>query len=227
MTNERNLKTHEIPTFELMVERNLAVYALATQDQEAYDRGFNWYPYEHDNCINALHDLASFGMKLDLLSFAKIVGIVSPGRKWKVNIKDAFATALAWHRSGDEFERVKTLQEYKVSRRYGLPAFRRAWSLLDGKYDIVYKKAPKTYSFAHNLTYPDTSPEITVDQHNCHILLGEWDVYGSIGISYGQYIKLAPTIQHCADLLGLPARTFQAILWVWRVENVGVEVDLF
>lgn len=228
MTNERTLKTSEIPSFELMVQRNLAVYALATQDEECYQRGYYWYDNEHKNCVESLQKLHEGGIPqtVDIFKFCQVVSIISPGRKWGVNIKDAYATILAWYSSDVEEERVEVLSTFKVSRRYGLPCFRRAWGLLDGKYSLEYKKSPKTFSFAHNLTYPTSSPEITFDQHDCHISLGEWDDYGSIGISYAQYKKLAPVIQHCADLLGIDARRFQSIVWTWRVENLGVEVEL-
>lgn len=221
MTNERNLKTSEIPPLSVMVERNLAKYAICTSDLGFYEYGYTWYDRESANAQFALETCYSMGLpeSVDLYKFCKVISIVSPGRKWRFNIKDAKATCLAWLKQ-DEAERVAVLSEYRVARRFGLPAFRRAWGLLDGTYELLYSKAPKTFSFAHNLAFPDTSPEITFDQHNAHIVLGEDDVEGSIGISPVQYEPLKTSIQVSADEVGIEARRFQGLIWTERVEGV-------
>lgn len=218
MTNERSLKTCEIPSFETMVEHNLSAYALATVDNDSYTRGAHWYSGAHIDCIRAVNELNQQKIFISLDLFTKVVAIISAGRRWEVNVKDAIVTCLAYQRKNIA-ERIQVLSEHKVSRRYGIPAFVRAWRLLDGDYSIVYKKSPKVFSFSDNILYPHSSPYVTIDQHNCHILLGEWEVYGSIGIAYAQYKRLEAPMYHCANLLGLEPRTFQSILWQWRRDD--------
>lgn len=219
MTNERNLQSAEIPSFEIMVEHNLAKYALASADNDLFFRGVNWYPMAREDCHKYTCELRGGGINLSNRQFDDVVSIISPGRNWRANPKDAFATVLAWGLKQEE-ERIAVLSKYRVSRRYGLPAFRRAWSLLDGQYVIQKRTAPKTFSFADNLEKCELSSEVTVDQHNCHILLGENDVFGSIGISASQYKRLVAPMYHCAAMVGLHPTQFQSLLWNWRWENM-------
>lgn len=220
MTNERSLKTSEIPTVDVMVERCLSKYALAIADDQCYQKGYNWYPNAHIDCIRAVGELNQRDIFVSLDLFTKIVAIISPGRRWELNIRDAYVTCLAYQRR-DIAERIEILSNHRVARRNGIACFVRAWRLLDGDYSIVYKKSPKAFSFADNLLYPHTSLAVTIDQHNCHIVLGEDDIEGSIGIAYGQYRKLECPMRHTADILGLPPRTLQSILWQWRKDNLA------
>lgn len=220
MTVERSLRTSEIPSFDLMVERYLAAYALATVDTAGYAQGVNWYSEAHIDCIRAVGELNQRDIFVSLDQFTKVVAIISPGRRWELNVKDAMATCLAYQRKSTE-ERIDVLSQHRVARRFGLSCFVRSWDLLDGDYSIIYKKSPKAYSFADNILYPHTSLAVTFDQHIGHIALGENDVEGSIGISYAQYRILEKPVRYTADLLGLAVRLLQSILWVWRKNSLS------
>lgn len=227
MSAERHLRNDEIPPFDVMVDRNLAVYALATVDETCYQTGFDWYPVEHGKCLSWIDRLQSEHVSVTTEQFTSVASIISPGRKWRMNLKDAYATILAWARYTDENSRVTVLSDHRVARRFGLPCFRRAWSLLDGGYVLTFDKSPKTFSFADNLAHPFDSPYVTVDQHNCHILLGEQEelggetVQGSIGIGIAQYRQLQKVMYHCANLVGLDHKRFQSIVWQWRIESIS------
>lgn len=216
MTNERNLRNEEIPELQVMVDRNLVKWALA-ESHSSFEYGCNWYPIEKEN-VKAAFDLAVDGI-CTLDQMCDVVGIVSPGRRWSDNIKDGAATCIAWSLPTLE-ERIHVLNQFRVSRRYGLPAFQRAWSYLDGVYVLGPRTAPKTWSFGDNLKKLFASLLVTFDQHNCHIVLGEDDVFGSIGVSPTQYFKLNRSIYIAADLVGVHPMMFQSAIWHDRVTSV-------
>lgn len=222
MADTRNLKTVEIPSYDVMFANNMYAYEMALADTVNYEIGRNWYPVEHDNCVLAKADLYStHGMQLSLRQVTDSVAIVSPSRPWRKNIQDAKFTILAWQLPTLE-ERKEYILANKAGSRYGWASYNRVWALLDGTYKFEYTSAPKTFSFSDCLEYPDSSAYCVVDQHNCHILLGEFYApLESIGISYAQYIKLLPVMYDSAKHVGLDHRTFQAIIWQWRMATTS------
>jgi hypothetical protein len=217
MTNERSLKTGEIPSYETMLANNLYAYEQALLDPINYAIGANWYPVEHDNCVLVKSDLlGSHGLRLSLKQVTDTVAIISPGRPWSKNIADASHTIAAWTLADDM--RQDYLLKNKAGSRFGWAQYKRVWSMLDGNYQFLYTKAPKTFSFSGCLESPLSCELCVVDQHNCHILLGEFlSPLESIGISYAQYIKLLPPMYDAAKHVGLDHRVFQAIIWQWRM----------
>lgn len=223
MTIQRSLKNAEIPSYETMFANNMFVWERAQEDKFNFDLGYFWYDTEHDNCVLAKADLlAKFGLRFSTRQTTDSVAMCSPGRKWNVNIRDASYTMQSWRFDTLEERQANLASFGVVSRRYGWPMFVRIWDYLSGEYTFSFKSAPKTFSFGDVLEYPTSSPYCVIDQHNCHILLGEFLLpQESIGISYAQYQKLLPVMYDSAKHVGLDHRRFQAVLWQWRVANTS------
>lgn len=190
-------------------------FALACADQAIYREGYFWWNNCQGDCIQAVDDLASSGIVTDLIKFAGMVSAVSPSRYWRKNIVDAIHGTFAWFYFTDSESRIAHILDCHVGIPYGTSGFVRGWQILDGTRTLSYAGSPKTYSMQDNTVYPDSSQEITIDQHIVHLMLAD-GMQGSISISKRQYALFANAIRECAAILGLLPCRLQAIIWTQR-----------
>lgn len=209
-----------LPSFEEMCQELFAWYAFAQRDTERFQYNLHWYNHANADCSTLAERY-----NLSLHTVCQVVAAISPGKQWGINIRDAEFIIQVWQ-SGvkDEKSRFAYLLERSYQTGYTWENTRNAFHILDTGEDIPVERQ-KTYAFASNLEFPDTSEEVTIDLHMGHVL-GKTRKRGPVNVN-AVYGLMVEAVRFVANVLRIHARRLQSAIWGSRVDafEAGLDVD--
>ena len=171
--------------------------------------------YERYN--KTLHRFAEwygFGIVPTVEAFAAL----SPNNDYHGNLR-SLASVL-------QFVAAPHISGYKVSTYRACAE--RAITYLTGEVSFLDTViGPKIRAFRHNLLYPDTSKEVTVDGHMLHAWLGTSGTMKDAAseMSLKRYRLIAADIQRMARAHKLLPHQVQAALWITRKRQGAIKLD--
>jgi hypothetical protein len=199
------------------VKNILAIMARCMANPILFDSGLNWYPNAHKDAVAVASEF-----DLDLWKVSQVLSVISPQRNWKVNVKDARVTIIAWRDGATEQERINILRQHRTAAPSGWSCFKRAWEILDGKRELVRKGAPKTWSFAMLIYQPERDDIVCVDSHAKRTEVGgEYEKrQGTLKFSEKQYNSAERNFILAGEMLGLTGAQVQAGAWEQRHDDL-------
>lgn len=128
-----------------------------------------------------------------------VTAILSPMTSWELNQKYT----------------VKAIAQWKNNKRKSVHMFptntNKAYQILDGK---AIELGQKTGPFAHNLCYPNTSTEVTIDSIAYRILIGMHYYSGTYKIALSECNLAKVIYTEVAQELNMLPSELQAMVWV-------------
>ena len=132
---------------------------------------------------------------------AAIIAVFSPQTYWSQNLKYAYA-----YINGEKAGRYPSKMMPKADAILALRGEEaRDWDKLR-----AILGGPKVSAFAHNIAYPDTSDEVTLDLWMARVFGIEEESLRSRPL----YRALADMMRSLAAYLGMAAHALQAMLWI-------------
>jgi len=184
-----------------MRQRLTSIFSLATPSQ--IREGLSWYTYAH-RIARSLSGIYGYTTE----QIAATISCLSPMKPWDRNVTDAI-TLLSRVRDGNKSNRGLMFHK-QINKARIILEFCEHVTGKDMYPHIAKPNAQKTRSFYHNVAYPDTSQEVTIDSWICK----------AVGVDYahlknkGVYNQIKEVIQSLAvDHSMLPSQ-FQAICWL-------------
>lgn len=104
----------------------------------------------------------------------------------------------------------------------------RAWGYLSGDVSFLDTvKGPKITAFRHNILYPTTSTQVTVDGHMVGAWLGDQLTMSeaNLALNPAMYREIAQAIRGIARREKIPVPAAQATLWITKKRLSGVKYD--
>lgn len=159
--------------------------------------GMQWY--------NAAHSLAvelAARHGVTVIQAAQVISVLSPQKKWDANRREAVAIFC------QHFTGIRPALGYFATKSTIAECHR----IIAGEFSIPPRRV-KTWSFADNIAYPETSRAITIDRHALRVAYDDKGAsIDKVGINDYKYAREA--YQQVADSLGIKGYQLQAIVWV-------------
>ena len=159
--------------------------------------GMRWYNEAHSLAaeLAARHGVS-------IIQAAQVISVLSPKKKWESNRREAVAIFC------EHFTGEKPALGYFATKA----TIAECHSIIAGEFLIPIKRV-KTYSFADNIAYPNTSREITIDRHALRVAYDDiTPAIDKVGINAYKYARQA--YQQVADSLGIKGYQLQAVCWI-------------
>lgn len=209
-----------LPTFEEMCAELFSWYAFSQREEAQFEANLHWYNTANEDC-----QALAMERGVSLHTVCQVVAAISPGKQWDINIRDAKLILEAWQAGLiTEEERFAYLGQFSYQTGYTWENTRNAFAILDGGQDIPAERQ-KTFAFADNLEFPDTSELVTIDLHMGHIL-GKTRKRGPVNVN-AVYDLMVEAVRFVASVLKIKALRLQSAIWGARVDafKAGLDVD--
>lgn len=174
--------------------------------------------FRYNDVLRSFADFYGFGIVPTVEAFAAL----SPNSDYHGNLR-SLASVLSGVRDGVEVGKI-TVSTYNACAE-------RAYGYVSGETSFLDTvKGRKITAFRHNLLYPETSKEVTVDGHMFAAFKGDpnmtmKEAAYEFGRSSKAYLGVAKAIKTMALKRGLLPHQIQAILWITRKRSAGNKYD--
>lgn len=170
---------------------------LSNINPEDYIRGLSWYTRANYRAY-----ILGLNYGYNIEAIAGVMAMLSPGVKWSNTLLDTVSILE------DHDARVHTYKDNKI----------KAIRILKGESPFDVIKGRKTRSFFHNIAFPETSGEVTIDTHMIRFLT-PWKAtknYIKSVFETTRYERLGNHIKIQARRHNLRPCQLQAILWEYQ-----------
>lgn len=199
-----NKQVIHYPELDSMVNNILLVFD-SIDDAELKNFGINWYSIFNEHLSDTSADL---GVSHNI--FTAIVSVLSPNVNWNKNIENAISVVSG---SGSNTSYPKNIEKANLILMHG-----NIYNHLSGA---------KVRPFYHNLMYPESSAEITIDSHATKIAIGK-NVPSDYAYKFirgrDRLDRVKTAYQIASEMRGLKPLQMQSATWCMAVESNGYDL---